>query len=134
MKLVPPIISIALFTWSCFSNVFIFEEGSSSFLFGLICLVFGFGHLSWFANPALVTAWVLYFRRRFRLASAFAAVALLLGLSAFLITELPRDEAGNTTRILGFYRGYYLWMSAHSVILLSSLYLWAKTNKQNKNR
>jgi len=132
MKHILLLISVTFFGWSCFSNVFIFEEGSSSFLFGLICLIFGFGQISWFANPALIASWIVYFKRNYRLACVFGAAAFLLGLCAIFIKELPKDEAGNTTRVLGFCRGYYLWMSAHFTMLLSSVLLWIKTNKQNK--
>lgn len=129
MNRVLPLVSLGLFVWSCFSNVFIFEEGNSSYLFGLICLLFGFGETSWYANPALLTAWILHSKKYYRLASGAGAVAIGLGLTAILIEEMPKDGAGNMTRVLGFHLGYYLWMSAHIVITLSGLYHWAKSKQ-----
>lgn len=114
--------SIGLFVLSCCSNVFIFEEGDSSFLFGLICLLFGFEHLSWYANPALFGAWIFCFLRKYRLAILFAAAAFLLGFAALNVEEVPRDSSGSKTRVLGFHIGYYLWMSAHLTALVFSVW------------
>lgn len=125
-------ISIGLFVLSCCSKVFIFEEGNSSFLFGLICLLFGFEHLSWYANPALFTAWVLCFLKKYRLAIVFAAMAFLLGFAALNVEEVPRDSSGTKTRVLGFHIGYYLWMSAHLAALLFSV--WRSFSAKNEKK
>ncbi len=126
--------SIGLFVLSCCSNVFIFEEGDSSFLFGLICLLFGFEHLSWYANPALFGAWIFCFLRKYRLAILFAAAAFLLGFAALNVEEVPRDSSGSKTRVLGFHIGYYLWMSAHLTALVFSIWRSISTMKEQKSR
>jgi len=119
--------SVGLFVWSCFSVVFIFEEGDPSFLLGLICLFFGFGQISWYANPALFGAWFLFSKAKFFPASVLGLVAVVIGFSALGIEELPRNEAGHMTDVLGFQRGYYLWMAAHFTTLLASTVMWLKT-------
>ncbi len=76
------------------------------------------GMLAWFANPLLLAAWLLAWRRRRGATIVTAALALLLGLSFLLNSQISVDEAGNQSPLHHDGSGYWLWLGSLAAILL----------------
>lgn len=68
--------------------------------------------IGWLANPCFAVGTLAIFlgHRRFALAAMFAAV--LFSLASFWLFEVPMDEGGNLSRIVGYNIGFWLWMGA----------------------
>jgi hypothetical protein len=89
--------------------------------YGLFALLFGVvGHKSWFANPLLFFAWVMFFKGNGYVSSLVAVVAL--GVS---LTFLPEDQKV-VVGSMGAYPyqamiGYYIWLSSLVTAIVSGL-------------
>jgi hypothetical protein len=97
----------------------------STFLLGIVCLLFGIGYLPWFANPLGALASVLLLRNSYKWAACIEAVALPLALTTLSIVEVPRNEAGQLARVTGYGVGFDLWLTSHCVLLATCLYGFA---------
>jgi hypothetical protein len=122
-----------LFGVSLFREVFVFQSGDSSFLMGLICLLFGWSKVQWLANPLVVASHILLFRGRHRLSVLSSVIAVALALSTLGMREVPKDESGAITPILGFSLGYYLWLSVMVITLAEAIAL-SLVSKRNSFR
>lgn len=109
----------ALFAISLFCPAFKLEEGHSSFLLGFVCLLFGFGHLPWYANFFYLASIVALILRRSLLAAILAASAAAIALTTLGIKEMPRNEAGDRTAVVGYGPAFYLWLSSMLVIVIA---------------
>lgn len=95
---------------------------------GLLVLGLGWlwvigGVVSWLANPIGFVALVLLFTGRYRAASVAGGVALVVALSTSFLTSMNTNfggGGGSTIWSMGI--GYYLWLCAIAIVLLSSLY------------
>jgi len=114
-------LSLSLFIASLWFKTLILGKGDSSFLFGLICLLFGFSYLPWFANPLFVLGVIFLLLKRFWLAVAASVLAAILATTTLLIREAPYNEAGHMASVIGYGLGFYLWLASISVLLSTSL-------------
>lgn len=112
-----------LYLVACASPVFIVEGERDTFWIGLACLLLGMGSLPWYANLSLFASVFFMILRMPTLALCTAGAAVLLGLTTLQIGEIPRDEGGNMIKVIGYDTGFYLWMSAHGIALLTSFIL-----------
>lgn len=78
------------------------------------------GVVSWYANPLLVIAVILAWRRRERSALAVSGLALLLALSSFAAGATAR-WAGVLVPDFGFRIGFYVWLTAHLGLVATCL-------------
>ncbi len=93
----------------------------SSFTVGLACLLFGLSYPAWYANLFLFLAGVSLRQKQFWGAVGCAAVATGLSLSALLIQEVPKNEAGMLAPVIGYGIGYYLWVACGLVLLAAGI-------------
>jgi len=89
-------------------------------LLGWIGLLYG--TFAWLGNPLILIAAVMFWRRRYRWAIAFSAVALMLMLSFLLVRTVVSSEAPTFSRVTGYGLGYWLWIASASVLLGGSLW------------
>lgn len=82
------------------------------------------GTITWIANPTLFIAWILFYRRRYRRAAAFAAIATGLMLSFLLTKTIISSEATTHARVIGYGPGYWLWVASALALLVGSLLEW----------
>ncbi len=131
MKTLFFIVCSLIYGCSLFFAVFNPAEGDSTYILGIIALLFGWGNAQWYANPLLVMAHVYIFKSRYCRSVVFAGLALLLGLSTFLMVEIPRDGSGRITTIVGYELGFYLWLSTLVLTFFGAVtyYLTAKGTK-----
>ena len=94
-----------------------FQEGNSSFLLGLVCLLFGFGKLAWYANLFHFGAVLAFLIGKAGWAASLSVVSIGLALTTFGIVEMPRNEGGQMTAIVGYHVGYYLWVASMVAVL-----------------
>jgi hypothetical protein len=106
-------------------------DGLDAMLFGAIggLLVLGYPSMAaWWANPALLIAWIALFFGARRYAVLCSAVSLVLGLSFLLFHLLPifRILPGGGMapdgEVTGVGLGYWLWLTSIAVSLLSALW------------
>lgn len=110
---------------SLFCPVFVFQEGNSSFLLGLVCLLFGFGYIAWYANLFYFGALVAFLIGKAGWAAGLAAVAIGFGLTTLRIVQVPKDSGGQMTAIVGYHIGFYLWMASMvTVLAVAGIRLW----------
>ena len=121
LRIIGLVLSKSLFIASLGFKTLILSKGDSSFLFGLICLLFGFSYLPWFANPLFVLGIIFLILKRFSLAVAASALSVILATTTLFIREVPYNEAGHMASIIGYGPGFYLWLGSISVLLLTSL-------------
>jgi len=121
LRIIGLVLSISLFITSTGFKTLILSKGDSSFLFGLICLLFGFSYLPWFANPLFVLGIIFLLLKRFSLAVAASGLSVILATTTLFIREAPYNEAGHTASVIGYGLGFYLWLGSISVLLLTSL-------------
>jgi hypothetical protein len=124
------IICTILFGVSLLQNVFVFQSGDSSFIMGFVCLLFGWTHIQWLANPLIAASHFFLFRGKYGWSVLCSAVAVMLALSAFSIKEVPQDESGTMTLVLGFSSGFYLWLSVMLVTFGEGLIFLIKDQKK----
>jgi hypothetical protein len=115
------VLAFTLFVTSLGFNTFILSEGDPGFLFGLICLLFGFGYLQWYANPLFFLSLLLVVIGS-RLAMVTSALSLILALSVFSIQRVPYSEAGDKADVIGYGPGFFLWLASILVLMLTSLW------------
>jgi len=121
LRIIGLVLSISLFITSTGFKTLILSKGDSSFLFGLVCLLFGFSYLPWFANPLFVLGIIFLVLKRFSLAVAASGLSVILAATTLFIREAPYNEAGHTASVIGYGLGFYLWLGSISVLLLTSL-------------
>lgn len=68
--------------------------------------------LAWFANPMLLAAWLMIWRKQGIPAIVAASLSLVLSLSFLLNDTIICDEAGNRSPIIGYGYGYWLWIAS----------------------
>jgi hypothetical protein len=116
----------SLYLISLFCPIFEPAEGSSGFIFGLLCLIFGFAHLAWYANPLLFLSGIFFLLQRDGAALFFSGAAIAVGLTTLMIPEIPRDTSGQMTAVVGYNVGFYLWLASMGVVLAAALYHLSK--------
>lgn len=114
-------LAVTLFVISLGFNTLISSEGDPSFLVGLICLLFGFGYLTWYANPLFFLSALLVVKGS-RWAAGTSVLSLALALSALSIQRIPIDESGHEADVIAYGTGFFLWLASILVLLLSSLW------------
>jgi hypothetical protein len=121
LRIIGLVLSISLFIASLGFKTLILSKADSSFLFGLICLLFGFSYLPWFANPLFVLGVIFLLLKRFSLAVTASALSAILATTTLFIREAPYNEAGHMASVIGYGAGFYLWLAGICVLLLTSL-------------
>jgi hypothetical protein len=114
-------VAVVLFVASLGCNTLLYGP-ESSFLVGLVCLLFGMSYLSWYANPFIVFSGLLLLEEKPVWAAGVAAIATGLALSALSIQEIERNEAGTMAPVIGYGAGFYLWVGCTVVLLLTACY------------
>lgn len=115
------VLAVTLFVISLGFNTLIPSEGDPSFLFGLICLLFGFGYLQWYANPLFFLS-ALLVAKGSRLALGTSGLSFILALSVLSIQRVPFNEGGDEADVIGYGSGFFLWLASILVLMLSSLW------------
>ena len=77
--------------------------------------------LSWYANPAVWTAWGLLFGRLYIGAAAAALIALILALGYRTGTHILVSESGGADAISGVGAGYWLWVASMGLAFTGAL-------------
>lgn len=97
-------------------------DNPTSWSNGLGLLFFGWmGHASWFANPAVIAAWLFFGFHRTKMSLAMSACALAAALS-FLQTEtLVVSTRPDTESVVGYGMGYWLWLASISAAFLAAM-------------
>lgn len=93
----------------------------SGFTVGLACLLFGMSYPAWYANLFLFLAGASLRQKQFWGAVGCAIVATGLSLSALLIQEVPKNEAGMLAPVIGYGAGFYLWVACGVVLLAAGI-------------
>ena len=117
--------SIVLFAASLKMPAFLFQshepvKGFTLLVFGWLGIMTG-DFLPWLANPAYALALTLIFLSWYRSALVVSGIALILALLSLLTREWMFDEGGGTF-IVGHGLGFYLWLTAILLLLLTG---WA---------
>ena len=114
------ILAATAFVLSLGCNTLLYGD-DSSFLVGLACLLFGMSYPAWYANLFLFLAGVSLSQKQFWGAAGCAMVATVLSLTALLIHEVPKNEAGMLAPVIGYGAGFYLWVMCGLVLLVAGL-------------
>lgn len=85
---------------------------------------------SWFANPALLIAWLTY-RESKTTSLVFTILSLALMLSFLMFDKVLDNEAGHYNAIVSYKAGYWLWLSSSAVLAAGAL-LRRRTTYHNK--
>ncbi len=124
-------ISLVLFLISLAGPTVAYGEGDMSQPRGWWALLFGFfgilfGCFAWFANPLLELAMYFAVDGKPKGALCCFAGASGLTLSMLRVTEVMKDEAGNTAPVVGLGWGYYMWVASAVVptLLLVGWFAW----------
>lgn len=123
------------FTW-CGDTRCSDVAGIWAFLLGWSQL--GLAHWSgvtWFANPLLVGAWLSFggdrsaaSARRNDVALCFSLAALLLGISALLVTHVKQNSVGPMNVYTGYFTvqsvgpGYWFWIASMTAAVLAAAF------------
>jgi hypothetical protein len=107
---------------SLFCPVFASQEGHSGFLPGFVCLVFGAfaGQPAWFANPLYFAAVIALMKKKNYITIFFSCFALAAAAATVSIKQIPKNEAGDMTAVVGYGPGFYLWVSSMLVVLVAA--------------
>jgi hypothetical protein len=95
--------------------------------FGLIAFLLGWLNfnligLIWLANPLFLLSLFLFFSsKKTKYALIFSLIASILAISFTQIDEIIKTEGGNTGKITEYLTGYWLWVSAIFLMLISSI-------------
>ncbi len=93
--------------------------------FGLIALLLGWMNfdligLIWLANPLFLFSLLIYFfSKKKRFAFIFSLLATILAISFLGIDEIYKNEAGQKGQITEYLLGYWLWLSAMVIMLIT---------------
>jgi hypothetical protein len=79
------------------------------------------GTIAWLANPALLTAWVMFYRRKYRRSAAFALIAAALMASFLFAKTVISSESTSNSKVTGYGLGYWLWLSSAFVLLIGAI-------------
>lgn len=82
--------------------------GWAALLLGPVGL-FG-GHFSWLANPLLWCSWITFRKNNYRVAFAYAVVAIAMALTFLRGETIPVGSSGNYPYEILF--GYYIWLTS----------------------
>ena len=82
----------------------------------------------WLANPLSLGAVIAGLFGRFRLATALAGSAALLGFSSLSAPASARAD-GLPLQTVVFETGFFLWLAAFSVILATSAWAWQRARR-----
>lgn len=126
------ILSILIFVTSLTQNCYCTTKDCSSsigaFLFGFFGILSGV--VSWFANPALIYSWI---HIKDNEKATFLSLLSLFLASVFMIyRKVGSDEAGNTSEIVSYELGYWLWLLSIAVTFFGNLLIGYKLKKENK--
>lgn len=87
-------------------------------------------NFAWFANLALLLAFISIKKKNFLRARKFAIIAVLLALNSFLLKKVPANEGGTREDIVAHLGlGFALWLSA---ILCTLAYAWKMQRKTSQ--
>jgi len=115
------ILAFVLFVASLGFDTLIYAE-DSSFLIGIVCLLFGMSYFAWYANPLILLSGIFLLKAKPAWAAGAAAIAMLLALTTFTIERIERNEAGTMAPVSGYGAGFYLWLGCTVVLLLTAAY------------
>ena len=93
--------------------------------FGLIAFLLGWLNfdligLIWLANPLfLISLLFFFFSKKKKSALIFSIVATILAISFLGIDEIYKNEAGHTGQITEYLLGYWLWLLAIFIMLIT---------------
>jgi TM2 domain-containing membrane protein YozV len=80
------------------------------------------GYLGWYANPFVILANVLYFRKRPGAALIASGCAVALSLTSFALQQVYTQGTGQgDCQIEHFGLGFYLWLATIATLLVGTL-------------
>ncbi|MEO8332008.1 MAG: hypothetical protein ABI479_06205 [Gallionella sp.] len=101
-----------LYGWT----VFFFGWMESYFIFDINL----FGAISWFANPALIIAWLCISASHKKCAGIASGIAIVLCASLLLAENIVVSQDGIPSAITGYAPGYWLWFGSTIVAGISA--------------
>jgi hypothetical protein len=84
-------------------------------------------YFTWLANPLLLVSWVLLAISKYRAAFNVSLGALLLAMSFLLHSEMVTGGS-DSTRIVGYGMGYWLWIASALVLVVGAGVLAFRSN------
>ncbi|MBX3732689.1 MAG: hypothetical protein KF791_08850 [Verrucomicrobiae bacterium] len=114
--------SATLYTIALFTPAFAFAEGDSSFILGMVCLLFGWGKFAWYANPILLAAYIAFLKKKDVLTTILSVAALAVAATTLSIEEVPRNSSGTLTRVVGYGLGFYFWLASMAVLFAAGIH------------
>lgn len=144
--LVPTVISVSigLYTLALFLPAYLFDSGFS--ISGGDCLKLGWlapvgvgwvdpePQLGWYANPLLLVAGLLLWRRKWRLAAILEGLALAVGLDSLTLREMLYDEYGASLAVTTLGIGAYFWFASMIVVILGAVAGYVLTTGESWKR
>jgi len=121
-RILTSLLSVTLYIASLFCGVFVLAGGHSDFIIGFVCALFGFEKFAWYANPLLFASHVTLLKKCDKLTVLISGSALVVAGTTLLITEMPKDEAGNMETVIGYQSGFYLWLASIAVIFVAAIW------------
>lgn len=88
------------------------------------------GEFTWLANPLMLLGWVLFLRKAHRYAVLFALIALALMLSFMFRKTIVSSEAPTYSRIIGYGRGYWLWVASGAALLFGATLAFRRPERE----
>jgi hypothetical protein len=86
------------------------EDSAALLVIGYFGLLDGI--VAWFANPALLAAWIYFYLKRFKISLFFSFLAFCLIVSFFFQKTISVNEAGTMAEITGYGLGFWLWLAS----------------------
>ncbi|HTD98059.1 MAG TPA: hypothetical protein VK668_02190 [Mucilaginibacter sp.] len=122
--------SIVLFAASLTQNVFVVAgtnegPGCITLLFGWMgLLVLNGPAFCWIANPLLFFAWWYFIRGKTSLSLILSSGATILAACFLLFDTIIVDEGGGSREITGYCVGYWLWLSAITIMMVGNILIY----------
>ncbi len=100
--------------------------------YGYNILAYGFlgilgGIIGWYGNPLYLFAFILFLFKKYHAAYIISLAAFVVGLTALLVREIPRNEGGVHNFVVDHLgSGYYLWLTSIALLAFCSYRKYTK--------
>jgi hypothetical protein len=105
----------------------IFQDGTITYGYTILLtggLGFLVGIFAWYANPLLLLALIRLKKETAKSLFVTAVFAFVLGLSALIVHDIPKNEAGGKEFIDHLGIGYYVWMVSLGIFVVYTYRRW----------
>lgn len=127
MRKIIAFLILCLYIASLTMECYLVNDKASIGSFGLIALLLGWLNfdligLIWLANPLFIISLMFFlFSKKTLLTLILSLTATILAISFTQVKEIIWSEAGHTGAITGYLAGYWLWISAISLLFVCSI-------------